>query len=643
MKTAFKLTLTAIAVALLVACGGGSNETNTEPSSTNTTPVANAGQIQNILVGATVTLNGSNSSDPNNDALTFSWTLTSKPAGSTAILSSATSAMPTFTADVAGAYVASLFVNDGKVSSTVSTVTVNATVENAAPVANAGVAQNITTGNLVTLNGSNSSDANGDALTYSWSLTSKPVGSTAILSSATSAMPTFTADVAGAYVASVVVNDGKVSSTVSIVTVNATVANAAPVANAGVAQNITAGNLVTLNGSNSSDANNDALTFIWTLTSKPAGSTAILSSATSAMPTFTADVAGAYVASLFVNDGKVSSTVSTVTVNATVENAAPVANAGVAQNITAGNLVTLNGSNSSDANNDALTFIWTLTSKPAGSTAILSSATSAMPTFTADVAGTYVASLVVNDGKVSSTVSTVTVNATVENAAPVANAGVAQNITAGNLVTLNGSNSSDANGDALTYSWSLTSKPAGSTAILSSGTSAMPTFTADVAGAYVASLVVNDGKVSSTVSTVSVNASSPNSITLKQTLESICFFNCVDTLLTLPYTINASNSNNSTCLGSGCSAFFTITSFKLIASGQNYTVTNLQAINLTTSSLITPFFNGLSNGQIITAGQTVLFSLQTPFTQGVTVNLNYSFTIQETGETFNYTVATRTN
>ncbi|WP_199233571.1 PKD domain-containing protein, partial [Limnohabitans sp. WS1] len=299
------------------------------------------------------------------------WTLTSKPAGSTAILSSATSAMPTFTADVAGAYVASLFVNDGKVSSTVSTVTVNATVENAAPVANAGVAQNITTGNLVTLNGSNSSDANGDALTYSWSLTSKPVGSTAILSSATSAMPTFTADVAGAYVASVVVNDGKVSSTVSIVTVNATVANAAPVANAGVAQNITAGNLVTLNGSNSSDANNDALTFIWTLTSKPAGSTAILSSATSAMPTFTADVAGAYVASLFVNDGKVSSTVSTVTVNATVENAAPVANAGVAQNITAGNLVTLNGSNSSDANNDALTFIWTLTSKPAGSTAIL--------------------------------------------------------------------------------------------------------------------------------------------------------------------------------------------------------------------------------------------------------------------------------
>ena len=56
---------------------------------------------------------------------------------------------------------------------------------NVAPVANVGVAQNVVTGTLVTLNGSASSDANGDPLTYSWTLTSKPIGSTATLTGAT--------------------------------------------------------------------------------------------------------------------------------------------------------------------------------------------------------------------------------------------------------------------------------------------------------------------------------------------------------------------------------------------------------------------------------------------------------------------------
>ena len=317
MKNTIKYTLAASAVALLAACGGGgSSENNTAPSA-NTAPVSNAGQIQNILVGATVTLNGSNSSDANNDALTYSWTLTSKPSGSSATLSSATSAMPTFTADAAGAYVASLVVNDGKENSTASTVTVNASVANAAPVANAGTAQNVTTRSVVTLNGSNSSDANNDALTYSWTLTSKPTGSTAALSSATAAMPTFTADVAGAYVASLVVNDGKVSSTAVTVNINATVANAAPVANAGTAQNAIAGATVTLDGSNSSDANGDALSYSWTLTSKPNGSTATISSSTAIKPSFVADLAGTYVASLKVNDGKLDSSVVNVSVSVT--------------------------------------------------------------------------------------------------------------------------------------------------------------------------------------------------------------------------------------------------------------------------------------------------------------------------------------
>ena len=95
------------------------------------------------------------------------------------------------------------------------------------------------------------------------------------------------------------------------------------------------------------------------------------------------------------------------------------------------------------------------------------------------------------------------------NAAPVANAGLAQSVLTGTLVTLDGSASTDANNDALTYSWSLTSKPAGSGAALLSPTAVKPSFTADVAGTYVAALTVSDGKLSSSAATVSVTAASP--------------------------------------------------------------------------------------------------------------------------------------
>jgi hypothetical protein len=266
------------------------------------------------------------------------------------------------------------------------------------------------------------------------------------------------------------------------------------------------GATVTLDGSASRDANGDTLTYRWSLTSKPSGSVASLASNTSAKPTFTADVEGTYVATLIVNDGKIDSDANTVTINAASTNAAPVANPGSAQNVTTGTAVTLDGSASRDSNGDALTYRWALTSKPSGSIASLASTASARATFTADVEGTYVATLIVNDGKVDSDSNTVAVTATSTNAAPVANPGSAQNVTIGAAVTLDGSASRDANGDALTYRWSLTSKPSGSIASLALTASVRTTFTADVEGTYVATLIVNDGKIDSESNTVTITA-----------------------------------------------------------------------------------------------------------------------------------------
>ena len=476
-------------------------------SGANSAPVANAGVAQNVALNATVTLDGTGSSDANNDFITYKWVLITKPTGSTATLSSSTSAKPTFKGDVAGTFVASLIVNDGKVDSTASAVTITVATANSEPIANAGINQNVVVGASVTLDGTNSSDANRDPLTFRWVMMSKPTGSTATLSSAVSAKPVFIADKLGTYVISLIVNDGKVDSTAVSTTVTASTANAAPVANAGTNQNVTLGT-VTLDGSNSSDANYDPLTFSWTLLNKPTGSSAVLSSSTSAKPTFNADVAGIYVFSLIVNDGKVDSAAVTVSITAASANVAPVANAGGNQNVVLG-AVTLDGSTSSDANGDSLTYKWTLLSKPTGSNASLANATSAKPAFIADVAGVYVASLIVNDGKLDSTISSTTITAAAANVAPVANAGSIQSVVLG-TVTLDGSASTDANGDTLTYKWTLLAKPIASTATLSSTTSAKPTFVADLTGVYVASLIVNDGKVDSAVATVTVNASQAN-------------------------------------------------------------------------------------------------------------------------------------
>ena len=200
----------------------------TVPSASNNIPVANAGVDQNVNTTSTVTLNGSLSSDANLDALTYSWTITSRPTGSSATLSSTTTANPTLVVDIDGSYVIQLVVNDGKVNSVADTVTVIASTSNNIPVANAGVDQNVNTTSTVTLNGSLSSDANLDALTYSWTITSRPTGSSATLSSTTTANPTLVVDIDGSYVIQLVVNDGKVNSVADTVTITSSTPNSVP-------------------------------------------------------------------------------------------------------------------------------------------------------------------------------------------------------------------------------------------------------------------------------------------------------------------------------------------------------------------------------------------------------------------------------
>lgn len=485
-------------------------------TSSNTLPTAATGGNQTVSLSngsASVSLNGATtgaaSSDADGDTLaSYTWTLASMPTGATITSGSSTlstnstltGVTQTVVAKTAGTYTFSLVVNDGFENSTASTMTLSVSAAagaNNAPIANPGSSAIAAIGSAVTLSGSQSSDPDGNTLTsYTWKLVSKPTGSALITDATTSITQTsppaasFTPDMKGDYVISLVVNDGTVNSDAKTVTITA---NTAPVANAGSAQTKAASDVVTLDGSSSVDADTGdtaLLTYTWTQTS---GTTVTLSAngTTSAkQPTFTPTVAGSYIFSLAVSDGVQSSTNSS-TVTITV-NDRPVANAGANQVVAPSATVTLSATASTKATGATLTYAW---SQTLGTGVTLSSSTAVSPTFTApSTAGTLTFSLTVTDSfNVTSTASTTVY----VNNRPTANAGSAQTVTTAGTVTLSGSGTDVDASTTLTYSWSITSQPTGSDITLSSATAQSPTFTPVVNGTYVFALLVNDGKENS--------------------------------------------------------------------------------------------------------------------------------------------------
>lgn len=83
------------------------------------------------------------------------------------------------------------------------------------------------------------------------------------------------------------------------------------------------------------------------------------------------------------------------------------------------------------------------------------------------------------------------------NRAPIANAGANFTVDLDEPAVLNASESTDADGDALTYAWSFIYNPSRSLARLTNSAAAKPSFTPDVNGVYVLALTVSDGSMAS--------------------------------------------------------------------------------------------------------------------------------------------------
>lgn len=122
-----------------------------------------------------------------------------------------------------------------------------------------------------------------------------------------------------------------------------------------------------------------------------------------------------------------------------VLNAAPVVNAGTDQVVTwPTNTAALN-STVSDANNDPLTLLWTVSSKPMGSNATFSDNSIEDPTLTVDASGEYTLNLNASDG-IANTNDTVLITF---NRVPIVNAGVNQHLYGTLMAALVGSASDD--------------------------------------------------------------------------------------------------------------------------------------------------------------------------------------------------------
>ena len=445
---------------------------------------------------------GQKSNDANHSNLI--WAQVGRPAGSSAALDDFKPVRPSLTVDQPGTYVVQLEVNGEPGDKQSGTLAID--TNNLPALADAGPDQRVLAGDVVTLDAAGSTDLEGDRLTYRWDLVSAPAGSAAALDDATSVRPSFTVDLAGSYVAQLLVDDGSgelgAADTVAVGT-----ENHPPLADAGEDQVVGKKTTAQLNGTASSDVDSDSLTYHWTMLEAPNGNGAVLSDPTSPTPTFYVHKEGDYLVQLIVSDGSFESLPDTVLI--TTGNRRPEAIAGADQAIPGTGLVNLDGSASFDANGDDITYFWAILHAPENSTAVLDDPTSATPSFTTDIVGDYVVQLIVDDAIEESLPDTVVIS--VVNEEPVAVAAADPPVVeTGTPVTLDGSGSFDPNNDPLTYLWTLTAAPAGSAATIADPAAAVTSFTPDLVGDYSFRLVVNDGFAASAPATAAMTAVLPS-------------------------------------------------------------------------------------------------------------------------------------
>jgi len=502
------------------------------PAQQNRAPVLAAGSPSS----SATSVNGQQSvnlfasaSDPDNDALTYSWVQSpSSPGGS---FSSTSSATPSWTAPQVTSntnFVLTVIVSDGRGGTTSGIITIEVLAPvNRNPTISQGPAASPTsvTGPSPTQLSVTASDPDNDPLTYAW--TQSPASPGGAFSSTTAANPSWTAPIVAAdtnFTLAVTVADGRggtASGTVTVRVIAPANRNPTITQGPGATPGSVAGPAPVQLFVTASDPDSDQITYAWT--QDPASPAGTFSSTTTSNPTWTAPTVAAtttFTLRVTVFDGRGGSAQGSIPVEVAPpasQNRPPVLTTPVAtpDTVDSRGIVSLSTS-ASDPDSDPIAYAWT--QEPATPAGSFTDATAFNPIWFAPrvpTQTTFSLRVTASDGRGGTDTETVpvTVRAFVNNA-PAISAGPSASATTVNeqqAITLSVT-AEDPDGDPLTYAWSQTA-PGSPTGTFSNPSVSNPTWTApDVTanGTYTLRVTITDGQGGSTQGSINITVQKVN-------------------------------------------------------------------------------------------------------------------------------------
>ncbi|MFA5366979.1 MAG: PKD domain-containing protein [Dehalococcoidia bacterium] len=450
-------------------CGATSTSATTVTIN-NVAPTVIAGpDIANVLVGSTISFNGSFTDPGTLDTHTIVWNFGD---GTPAVTGTLT---PTHAFTAGGSYTVTLTVTDDDGGIGADTLTVHV---NNPPVADTGGPYTGNEGSVITFNGSTSYDPDGIITVYSWNFGD---GSATV----TGIAPAHAYGDNGIYTVTLTVTDN--NGAIGTAATAATIANVAPTVNAGPdMEDVPIGSIINFNGSFTDPGWLDTHTIAWDFGDGTPAVTGMLT------PSHAYTSGGDYTATLTVTDDDGGIGTDTAAINV---NAPPVADPGGPYTGNEGSPVTFNGSGSYDPDGTIASFEWDLDNDGE-----YDDASGAIASFTwhDDYSGTV--RLRVTDDTGESTIAATTV--TVHNVAPAVDAGAnVDYVLSGSPVDFSGGFTDPGTGDTHTVEWNF-----GDGTPIVTGT-LTPTHTYVSGGDYTVTLMVtdDDGGVGSDTLTVHVN------------------------------------------------------------------------------------------------------------------------------------------